>query len=83
MRLPRHISLSIEHNEHRGGGYTSVEDYLDFNDISEWAAEGERERAIATQELWTCQWYPDTPVGSCLLSAASLDVLLKALADIE
>jgi hypothetical protein len=34
------------------------------------------QRAIATDELWTMQWYPETPVGFCVLHASTLAALL-------
>lgn len=90
MKLPRHIALSISHNEH-AGNYQTVAEYIGlgserysprdaFDD--EWAAPGEKEKAVATNELWECTWNPRTPVGSCFLAASTLDALLAALARI-
>lgn len=50
--------------------YYSDDDFVDI---------GERQRCIDTNVLWTCQWYPDTPVGFCLLHAATFDGLMKGL----
>jgi hypothetical protein len=85
VKLPRHIALSLSHNEH-AGNYQTVEEYVDapgaLDDPDDWVSPEERAKAIATGELWECRWNPDTPVGSCLLRASNLDALLAALAKI-
>jgi len=39
----------------------------------------ERARCIEQNTIWTLQWYPDTPVGFCVLHASSCDALLRAV----
>lgn len=82
MEFPRHeASLHLTHNEHKSYYRTvaeSIED-KDHGYTSEcWVSDEQRERAIASNECWSLQWYPDTPVGFYVLSAADLDVLLEA-----
>ena len=44
-------------------------------------SDDERQRAIEKDSVWTCQWYPNTPVGSCALAASSFEVLMTAIRD--
>lgn len=92
MKLPRHIALSIWHNEH-AGNYQTVAEYIGMwserysahdqrFDDDEWVSPAEKQRAIDTNELWECRWNPHTPVGSCVLCASTLNALLAALARI-
>jgi hypothetical protein len=78
MIFPVHkCGLYLEHNVHR--------DY--YQPLMEWIAEREIEkefetpeamqRAIDTDECWTLQWYPDTPVGSCFVVAPTLAEVLR------
>lgn len=79
--LPRHAAgLTIEHDPHRGG-YQTVAGWLaGIEGEPDWPGGTEaRERAIASGTLWTCQWYPDTPIGSRWIAAPTLAELLAAL----
>lgn len=78
-------SFSITFNDGSGANYMSVEEWL-FVDQSHFycdddfvGGKSERQRCIETNSLWTAQWYPNTPVGFCLLHAASFETLLKGL----
>lgn len=42
-------------------------------------SEEEKQKALDTGEIWTLQWYPETPVGFICVAASSLTVLLKAV----
>lgn len=76
--LPPHkCGLYLEHNAHRDV-YESVEDAVEELGAS-WVSPGERNRALQTGEIWTLQWYPETPVGFNLIAASSLEALRKAL----
>lgn len=81
MKFPPHkASLHLEHNDHKSN-YETVEEWALRNDDShyaDWVSDEQRAKAIATDELWTLQWYPETPVGFCCMVAADLDVLLEA-----
>lgn len=82
MQFPEHkASLHLIHNEHLGYYQTVAQsiERRDFGYTDEcWVSQEQRQKAIATNECWVLQWYPETPVGFCLLSAADLDVLLTA-----
>ena len=75
LALPRHINLTIEHNPH-AISYMTVEQYLaqglgaDFDDTE--LTPPDRGIAIKHNELWVITWYPDTPVGQCVVAAATL-----------
>lgn len=76
--LPQHkAGLSIEHNPHKNI-YESVEKYVGDDDAS-WVSEIEKQKAFETDELWELQWYPDGPVGFCLIRGASLQSVMVAM----
>lgn len=82
MQFPKHeAGLILTHNDHKGV-YQTVQQSIDDDSFGYgdkcWVSEEQKAKAIAINECWTLQWYPDTPVGFCLLSAADLDVLLEA-----
>lgn len=78
MKFPRHLSLTLTHNDQKINYETVAQhcEYMEF-DQDEWVSEEQRLKAIDTNELWELQWYPDTPVGLCSKLAADLDALLK------
>lgn len=82
MEFPRHAaSLHLTHNDHKSY-YQTVAESIEQGDHGykddDWVSAEQRQKAIDTNECWTLQWYPDTPVGFCLMSAADLDALLTA-----
>jgi len=80
MKFPDHkCALILTHNEHKNV-YMTVAESIDQRSFAycDWVSSEQKEKAIATNECWSLQWYPETPVGFCLLSAADLDVLLEA-----
>ena len=85
MKLPKHeASLHLTHNQHKAYYMTVQQAVLENNfgyGEDDWVSDEQREKAIATNECWTLQWYPDTPVGFHKQSAADLNVLLAACSD--
>ena len=81
MEWPRHeASLHLTHNEHKSYYRTVAESVADGDhgyDQRCWVSAEQMQKAIETNDCWTLQWYPDTPVGFCILSAADLNVLLE------
>lgn len=76
--LPTHkAGLHLTHNEHRCY-YQSVEQF-GKDGPADWVSDEERERAIAADEVWCLQWYPETPVGFNAIAASSLEALREAL----
>lgn len=83
LKFPRHeASLHLTHNEHKAY-YQTVQQRIDDGDFGyepdNWVSEEQKQKAIATNECWTLQWYPDTPIGFYVQSAADLEVLLEAV----
>ena len=82
MNFPKHeASLHLTHNQHKAYYKTVAEEIADdghgYRDYC-WVSEEQKQKAIETNECWSLQWYPKTPVGFCILSAADLDDLLRA-----
>jgi hypothetical protein len=80
IKWPRHeASLHLTHNQHKNY-YMTVEQSIADGDHGYgndcWVSEEQKQKAITTNDCWTLQWYPDTPVGFRLMSAADLDVLM-------
>lgn len=80
IEWPKHeVSLHLTHNEHKSYYRTVAEAIADDDHgYNDWVSEDQKQKAIETNECWTLQWYPATPIGFCILSAADLDVLLEA-----
>ena len=81
MKFPRHeASLTLTHNDHKSYYHSVAQSIADedhgYTDDC-WVSEEQKHKAIATNECWTLQWYPNTPGGFNILSAADLDVLLS------
>lgn len=82
IEWPKHeASLHLTHNQHKAY-YMTVAQSIEQDDHGYqedcWVSQEQKQKAIDTNECWTIQWYPDTPVGFCILSAADLDALLIA-----
>ncbi len=82
IQWPAHkASLHLTHNEHLSV-YQTVQQSIDDADHGYrdecWVSPEQKQKAIDTNDCWTLQWYPETPVGFFILSAADLDVLLAA-----
>lgn len=76
--FPPCVSLHITFNEH-AGYYEPVEQWVadrTEQDWLTWVSDAERDKAIRENSVWTCQWYPDTPVGFCVLAASSFEALM-------
>lgn len=79
MEFPKHeASLHLTHNEHKSY-YNTVQELIDegYHGYRDWVSEEQKQKAIDTNDCWYIQWYPNTPVGFCLMAAADLDVLLE------
>lgn len=89
MKLPEHkCGLYLKHNQHRDV-YQSAVDWCKDNDADngvaayDFASEEAKQRAIATDEIWTLQWYPNTPICCHMIAAPTLDELLSLAARYE
>jgi hypothetical protein len=82
LLFPQHkCSLTLAHNNHKDY-YTTVEQAIESEDHGyrndDWISKEQKQKAIETNDCWTIQWYPETPIGFVLMSGADLDVLLEA-----
>ena len=76
IAFPRHeAGLSLNHNDHKNI-YQPAAEWIAENDWCDWKDEDAKQRAVATNEIWTLQWYPNTPVGFIALAAPTLQELL-------
>ncbi len=77
MKLPNHLTLQIEHNEHKNV-YEPIEDFILETDLTR-HFENPEEMAICIKldELWIIRWYPDTPVGFYLVAGSTLEKCLE------
>ena len=74
-KLPPHkCGLYLEHNQYKDF-YDSIEKGV--ASLDSWVSEEERQKALATGEIWVLQWYPDTPVGFNRLAASSLEMVME------
>lgn len=81
MKFPKHkAGLTLTHNEHLNY-YETFEEHLlaDMRKYESivWVSIAERKKAIDTNEVWELHWYPDTPIGACMMQASSLTALLE------
>lgn len=76
MNLPLHkCGLYLTHNEHRDLYQTAL-DYIKKRSLDQWENQEAKDIAIKTNEIWQLQWYPDTPIGSIVVQAPTLEALL-------
>jgi len=68
--------LCIEHNEHKSL-YEIISIWIYENTCYNWKNEEAKQRAIETDEVWTMQWHPDSPVSFHSLAAPTFDELLE------
>ena len=80
--LPAHkASLSIIHNKHLDY-YESAKTQIERDDDyyhPDSFPEGERDKCITANEIWTLHYYPETPIGFNLIHASKLEALLRAI----
>lgn len=77
LKLPKHIALSIEHNEHKAN-YQTVAEYIEYSGYDFKDAES-KQKCIDTNELWVCHWYPKTPVGFYVVAAPTFEELMELI----
>jgi hypothetical protein len=75
--LPKHSgSLCLSHNDHLDV-YESVSDY--YRDLEDFISQEEYQKCLETNNVWSLIWYPETPVGFCVIRAASLEAIQQQL----
>ena len=82
MKLPKHLSCHIDHNDHKAG-YETVEQYISdemFHITDEdWATETSRQRAIETDSLWSIQIYPSNSISFYKIYGAELQEVVDSI----
>lgn len=80
---PHKCGMHITHNQHKDY-YETVEQAIGSQDEGmctydrdDFPDEAEIRKAIETGEVWSIQWYPDTPVGFYRVCAATLSRALE------
>jgi hypothetical protein len=77
--FPPCISLTVYFNEHAVYYQTAEEWWAEQVEIGcppDWVSDDEKRLALASNSVWVCHWYPNTPVGSCSVSASSFEALM-------
>lgn len=83
LKLPKHdASLHITHNDHKSN-YETVASYLAWRQATprNCGSQEEYDALKASDEIWEIQWYPDTPIGSYVVFAATLERALELAND--
>ena len=79
IKFPKHeCSLCLEHNKHKDY-YETVSQHLTREgdeDFYDFESPEDKQVCIDTNELWTLQWYPNTPIGFNAVAASTLEKLL-------
>lgn len=71
--LPPHkCGLYLDHNAHLDV-YETVQNYYESGDF---VSSDEWDKAVKNNNVWSLQWYPDTPVGCYRICASSLETLI-------
>lgn len=78
-----HIGFNDEHACNYCTAQRYADEYGDYEMNYMWIDEEDRALALATNSVWSAQWYPDTPVGFCRKYASSLPKLLNYLFTIK
>lgn len=74
--FPAHkCGMHLGHNEHKNI-YETAEQWIGDNTWCDWENEEAKQRDIEIDEIWTLQWYPNTPVGFYALAAPTRPELL-------
>jgi hypothetical protein len=75
--FPKHVQLEIRHNPHVAE-YMTVAEWLKVAQqiLNVDLPEESVAAMIAADEIWIIQWYPETPVGSCVVYGPSWESVL-------
>lgn len=80
MNLPSHpYGLTLSHNDHKADYLTAADVVAEWDGFCwapTWPSEEAKQQAVDTDEIWTLQWYPHTPVGQLYIAAPTLEELL-------
>lgn len=83
MKFPKHITLSIDHNNHKNY-YQTINEYFKDNDFFlNCISEEDLKICLEKDELWEIQFYPHTPSSFHKVISYSLERCLDIANSIE
>jgi len=87
MNLPRHeAGLYLTHNQHKDV-YETVKEWIEGShpeyDPDDFISQEDMQKCIDTDDCWSLQWYPHTPVGCHKVCGSSLELVLKRAMEID
>lgn len=88
MKFPKHINIAIEHNPHKSY-YETADKYISDRfadgalDDRDFISAEDKEICIKSNDFWTAQWYPNTPMGFNFMVASSFDKLMDKINEEE
>ena len=84
--FPGHkVCLTLQHNPGRVF-HDDVRQWINtknHGDQWDWKDEEQKQRAIDTNEVWTLDWYPRTPISFYSIAAPTLRELLEFAEEVE
>ncbi len=79
MKMPKHMSLHITHNQHKDY-YEPIDRYLADRHIKPgYVLPEDVEEIIKQDSIWEVQWYPITPISFYYVAAATLERCLEII----
>ncbi len=84
--------LIISWNDNSGCNYTTVAKTFDddpsggsayYADSDFVGGAEEKAKCAELNSVWTAHWYPQTPVGFCLLHASTFEKLVQGMMEVE
>lgn len=81
MTIPKHLSLTIEHNPHKTVYQSALQWFQDRESLDPDPdySEETKKQCIAQDSIWTIQYYPDTPIGFHFAVAPNLEELFEQI----
>lgn len=78
---PYEVSCYLEYNEHKSD--SRLEYYFRCFDIKveDFRSEDDYNKSVETDELWSLQWYPNTPVGFCKIYGSTSDKISERISE--
>lgn len=79
LKFPRHkAAMYISHNEHKNSYDTVAQHMSDLElNADECGSVEEFRELLEGDEIWTIQWYPDTPIGFYRVCASTFERALE------
>ena len=87
MILPKHqAGLYLTHNEHKDV-YETVKEWIEdahpAYDTDDFISQEDMQKCIDTDDCWSLQWYPHTPISFHKVRGSSLELVLKRAMEID